>query len=87
MGVEGLAPGGAGVGEQDVDVVGVLLDLGDEPVDLGHLGAVGGDGDGDCSGAAVGQLVEGCAGLVAGFGFAGGDEDFGTAGLEEAGES
>lgn len=57
MGVELLAPGGAGVGEQDVDVVGGLGDLGHQPLDLGELGAVGGDGDGFCAGPLVGQCV------------------------------
>ena len=85
MRVEGLAPGRAGVGEQDVDVPGRLADLGDEPLDLGGLGGVGGDGDGLGAGALVGEGVEGGASGGAGVGFAGGDVDFRAAGLEESG--
>lgn len=82
--VELLAPGGAGVGEQDVDMVGSLAHFVDEPVQLVHARDIGGDGDGARRGALVGEGVEGVDGLVAGGGFAGGDVDFGAAGLEEA---
>lgn len=48
-------------------------------------GAVGGDGDGLLGGGVdTGEGVEGLAGRLAGGGLAGGDEDFGGAGLEEA---
>lgn len=83
--VEGLAPGGARVREQDVDVRGVLGDLGDEGLDAGEGAAVGGDGDGAGAGLEVGEGVELGDGGVAGFGFARGDEYFGAAGLEETG--
>lgn len=81
--VEGGAPGGARVGEQDVDVVGVLADFGHEVLHAGDGGGVGGDGDGARAGGQAGQGVEGLDGRVAGRGFAGGDEDFGGARLEE----
>jgi hypothetical protein len=85
MGFESLAPGGAGVGEEDVDVRGRLCDLGGQPRDLGDLGGVGGDCDRDCAGAEVGERVEGADGFFARRGLAGGYVDFGAAGLEEAG--
>lgn len=85
MGFELLAPSGAGVREQDVDVIGALAHLGHQLLDLGELGAVGGDGDGFCAGPFVGQGVEGGAGFLARRRFAAGYVDFRTAGLEEAG--
>lgn len=84
VGVKGLAPGGAGVGEENVHAVSVLLDLFEQVRHALHVGRVGGDGDGDGAGRAVGKGIEGFAGLVAGGGFAGRDEDLGGAGLEEA---
>ena len=57
----------------------------DQRLDIGDLGAVGGDGDRGGAGAEIGQGVEGFAGGGAGGGFARGDVDFGAAGLEEAG--
>jgi hypothetical protein len=63
-------------------MVGVLADLGDEAVDFRGLGDVGGDGDGL---AGEWERVEGGTGFFAGCGFAGCDEDFGAAGLDEAG--
>lgn len=85
MGVELLAPGGARVREEDVDVVGGLGDFGHEPLDFGHFGAVGGDRDGFRSGCEVRERIEGRAGGFASGGFAGGDVDAVGAGLEEAG--
>ena len=84
VGFEGRTPGGAGVGEEDVDVVGVFRDEGGESLDFGYFGEVSGDGDGFCAGALVGEGVEGCDGFVAGFGFARGDVDLGAAGLHQA---
>lgn len=82
--VEGLAPRGARIGEEDVDVVRLARDEGQQVLDALERGRVGGDRDGAGARAEVGQRVEGGAGRVAGRGFAGGDEDFGGAGLEEA---
>ena len=79
--VERRTPRRARIREQDVDMVGVLLDFFDEPLDFAGFGEVGGDGDG---GAGAREGVEGRAGFFAGGLFAGGDEDFGAAGLEEA---
>ena len=80
--VERRAPRGAGVGEQDVDMVGMLGDFCDEALDFGGFGDVCGDGDGF---AGEGKGVEGGAGFFAGGRFARGDEDFGAAGLNQAG--
>ena len=66
--IELLSPGRAGVGEQDVDVVGVLGDFGDEALDFACFGNVRGDGDGFAFG--VGQGVERRDGFFARFGFA-----------------
>jgi hypothetical protein len=66
-------------------VVGVLGNFSDEPRDFAELGRVGGDGDGGGAWGFVGERVEGGNGGGAGVGFARGDEDFGTAGLEETG--
>lgn len=84
VGVETFTPGGARVGEEDVDLVGVLADGGEERVDTLHVGGVGGDGDGDGAGGAVGEFVEGFAGFFAGGGLAGGDEDHRGASLHES---
>lgn len=84
MRVELLPPRRARVGEQDVDVVRRPAHLGHEPVQLVHARVVRGHGDGDRPRTLVGEGVEGRDGLVAGLGFAGGDVDFGAAGLEEA---
>jgi hypothetical protein len=78
--IEALAPGGAGIGEQNIDMVGVLADLGDESLDLTVLGEI--CGNGVCL-AAGGEGVQGVNGFLAGFGLAGGDEDFGASSLEE----
>lgn len=64
--VKGGAPCGTGVGEEDVDVVGGLGDLGDQTLDLRDLGGVGGDGDGDGARSFVGEGVEGRDGFFAG---------------------
>lgn len=82
--VEGLAPRGARVGQQDVDVVRVLLHRVDEVLHAFYPGRVGGHRDGDRARLQAGQGVEGFAGGLAGRGLAGGDEDFGAACLEEA---
>lgn len=70
MRLELFAPGGARVGEEDVNVVRRLAHFGHEAVQLRHLGVVGGDGDGLRAGPFVGQRVQRRHGLVAGFGLA-----------------
>src|SRR5699024_7718329 len=80
--VEGRAPGGARVGEEYVDAGRVLLHFGDEVLDAGGLGGVGGDGDGLRAGSEVGEGVEGLDGGLAGVRLTGGNEDFRGAGLE-----
>jgi len=54
VGVEAFAPRSAGVGEQYIDVIGVLSDFGHEPVNFGYFAAVGRDGDCDCAWPSVG---------------------------------
>lgn len=63
-------------------MISVLLDFLDEALHLASLGEVGGDGDGF---ARDGEGIEGIDSFGAGGGFAGGNEDFGAAGLEETG--
>jgi len=70
--VEGCAPRGSGIGEQDVDVVGVLGHFGDQAFDFGRFGDVCWDGDGF---AGERKRIESGAGFFAGGGFAGCDED------------
>lgn len=84
--VKWCSPGCAGVGEQDVDVVGGLGDLLHQGTDAGDLGGVGWDGDGLCAWLETWEGVQCGAGLFAGRGFAGGDIDFGGSGLEESEE-
>lgn len=85
VGFESLAPGGAGVGEEDVDVWGCFGDFGGEAADFADFGQVSGDGDCGCVGAFGFQGVEGLDGFFACGGFARGDIYFAAAGLEEAG--
>ncbi len=85
MGFEFLAPGGARVGEEDVDVGGCFGHFGSEALDFGDFGGVGRDGDGGCAGAFVLEGIEGSDCFFAGRGFARGYVDFATAGLEETG--
>ena len=82
VGIKGLAPGGAGVREEDVDRIGVLGYLGDKVIDAIDGSRVGGDGVGLGARLEVGKGIESLDGLVAGGSFAGGDEDFGCTGLE-----
>lgn len=82
--VKRLAPRGARIGEQDVHSVRVFPDAVEKRLDALDGGTVRGHGDGLASRREVGELVEEGDGLVAGRGFAGGDEDFGAACLKEA---
>lgn len=86
MGVEAFAPCSAGVGKQDIDVVSVFTDFGHQPVDFGYFAAVGWDGDCDCAWLSIGEAVQRIASFLAGFAFAGRDEELCDAGLEEAGD-
>ena len=56
-------------------------------LDIGDLGAVCSNRDGDGAGAFGRESVQGLTGGFARGGFPGCDIDFGTAGLEEAGSS
>lgn len=74
---------GVGVGEEDVDVVGVFFYLFDEVGDVGLGGVVGWYRDGFGVGGEVGEGVEGGDGGFVGGGFVWGDEDEGGVGLED----
>lgn len=84
MRIEPLPPGRSRIREQYIHMIRRLFDLLHQPLDFSDLRTVCRDGDGLCAWALVGKGVEGGAGLIAGGGFAGGDVDFGAAGLEEA---
>lgn len=84
MRVKRLAPCGARIGEQDVNMRGVLLDAVDKGLYALNRGAIGRNGDGLRAGREVGEAVERFDGLLAGSGFARGYEDFSAACLEEA---
>ena len=84
MRIELLPPRRPRIREQDIDMVSRLRDFLHKPLDIGHLRAVGRNGDGNGTGAFVWKCIEGGAGLLAGGGFAGGDVDFGAASLKEA---
>lgn len=82
--LEFAAPGRARVREKNVNVVGVLFNFLDQSLDLRDFGAIGGDRDGF---AFAWQSIESCDSIVACAGFAGCDEDLGTACLEESASS
>lgn len=84
MRVELLAPGSAGIGEEDIDAVGGLAHLSHQPLELVDAGVIRRDGDGLRAGSLTREGVQGGDGFVAGGGFAAGDVDFGAACLEEA---
>lgn len=79
--VERCAPRSTGVREQDVDVVGVLGHFSNQAFDLRWFGDIGWHGNGF---AWERKRIEGGACFFAGGGFAGCDEDFRGAGLDEA---
>ncbi len=83
MRIEALAPRGAGIREEDIDMVRRLADLPDKPLDLVRPRAVGGDRDGSGSGPLVGQCVELRDGFGARIRFARRDVHFCGAGLKE----
>lgn len=79
--VEFLSPCCSCVGEEDIHFIRVLLHLFDQSLDFAGFRNICGDGDGF---AVPGKGVEGGTCFLAGFRFAGGDEDLGAAGLGEA---
>lgn len=84
MRIELLAPCGARIRQQNINMVCRFLDFLDESVELRHAAVVGGNGDGDRAGAFVREGVQCADGLIAGGGLAGRDVDFGATGLEES---
>jgi len=80
--VKRRAPRGTRVGEQDVDMFGMLADLSDKAFDFRRFGDVGWYGDGF---ARKWKRVKGGASFLACCGFARCDEDLRAAGLDETG--
>lgn len=60
-----------------------LCDFCDETLDLGYLGGVGGDGNGDGARSFVGEGVEGGNRFFTGLCFSRGNVDLGATGLQE----
>jgi hypothetical protein len=56
-------------------VIGCLLNLGHKSVQVVHACVVGGDGNGYRAGTLIGEGIQGGDGLIARFGFTGGDVD------------
>ena len=86
MRIKLLSPRSPSIRKQDIHMICRLFDSFHQSLHISDLRAV--CGYRDCLGAwtFVGESIEGCAGLVAGGGFAGGYVDFRSAGLEEAGD-
>jgi uncharacterized membrane protein YgcG len=84
MRIELLTPRCAGICKQNIHVVRRLAHFFDEVLHTFELRAVGRHGDCFCARLQVRQGAEGGDGGLAGGGFAGGDVDFGGAGLEES---
>jgi hypothetical protein len=82
--VELFTPGGTGIGEENVDVVGRLAHLSHQAFQFGRLGAVGGHRDRLRTRALVGERIQCRSGFFACLGLARADVDLGAAGLEEA---
>lgn len=76
-------PRGTSVGKENIDVVCRLRDLSGQALDLGDLGGIGGDGDGDSARALVWEGIESSDGLVTCLCLSRGDIYFGTSCLEE----
>ena len=83
MSIELLAPCSSCIGEQDIDVIGVLADLLEEGLDAFNSSGIGGDGDGLGARLEVRKGVQRLDGLLTGLGLARGDEDLGGASLKE----
>ena len=81
-GLDGRAPGGAGVVHQDVELVLLLRQPGGEGLDAAHLGQVGRQRD---AGPAIGRS-QSLSGGVADIGLARGDVDLGARGQEARGD-
>lgn len=84
MCIEFLSPRGTRIRKKYVDVIRRLFDLGDQSFDISYLRAICRYRYSLGAWSFVGQRIEGCASLIAGCGFAGGDVDFRAASLKEA---
>lgn len=82
--VELLPPSSPRVGEQNINMVCCFAHFRHQLLDIGDLGAVCSNWDGDGAGAFEWESVQGITGSLARGGFPGCDVDFGTAGLKEA---
>lgn len=85
--IELLAPCSSCIGEQDIDVIGVLADLLKERLDAFNSSGIGGDGDSLGTRLEVGKSVQRLDGLLTGLCLARGDEDLGGPGLKETRDS
>lgn len=79
------APARARICKQNVHMIRMFRNFSNQPLDLRDFGAISGNAVCARIGVFIGKRVECCDGGFAGGGFAGGYEDFGTAGLEETG--
>jgi hypothetical protein len=73
--IDVTSPCSSRIREQNVHVIGVLLYLFDQSLNLGYFGAVGGNRVCFRAWLLVGKCVQGCYGFIACAGFAAGDED------------
>jgi hypothetical protein len=78
------APRSSRIRKQNINVIGVLRYLLDQSFNLGNLGAIRGDGYGNCAGSEVGEGIENCTRLFACLRLAGRYEDLGAARLEQS---
>ena len=82
MRIELFSPGGARIGEQDVDVVGSLSHLPEQVFNAFNSAAVSRHGDSTCTSALVREVVQSIAGSLTGLSFSRRNVDFGAAGLQ-----
>jgi hypothetical protein len=74
--IETSTPCRASICKQDVDMIRMLRNFLDQPLDLGDLTAVGRDRDGNRAWSFIWKGVQSGASFLAGSCFAGCDEDF-----------
>ena len=85
MCIEFFSPGGARIGEQDIDMVGSLLHLPEQVFHAFNLAAVCRHRDGTCTSALGREVVQGIAGSLTGLSFSRRNVDSGAAGLQATG--
>ena len=82
MGIELFSPGGARVGEQDIDVVGGFFHLPEQVFHAFNSTAVCRHGDSTCTSALVREVVQSIAGSPTGVSFSRRNVDLGAARLQ-----